>query len=435
MLSKEQNALLTQVGKGTPTGTMMRRYWHPIATSAQLPEPDCDPLPARLMGEDFVVWRDSSGKVGVMDELCLHRGASMALGRVEDGGIRCIYHGWKFAVDGRLLETPNHADPRLLERLRARSYPVREQSGLIWTYIGPPGQEPPFRRFAFDDVPDPNRVVFRIDVNANYLQMWEGGTDSSHVGILHTNVTRPAWLAQSKRELRADDITDMITPAWDDMSPKLELEDTGFGFHYVGIRKLPPGSAAAHNVRLVPLFMPNGRIIEFPDFFTTVFDVPIDDEHTASYLIDASPGKALDLKSRLKRSGLEETRFYADHAFQATKAQRFHQDRKAMRERRSFSGFSGITQEDAVVSTSMGPIYDRSTEHLVAADAAIVRLRRRLLDAVKMTQEGRDPPCVNEEDMTHMRGFDLNLQEGDDWHEHARHHIDRYGASAEGVSA
>jgi len=112
-MKREENELLTQVGKGTPMGEVMRRYWHPICTSAELPTPDCDPLRTRLLGETFVVFRDSHGRVGVIDELCMHRGASMALGRVEDGGIRCIYHGWKFAVDGRIMETPNHEDPRL----------------------------------------------------------------------------------------------------------------------------------------------------------------------------------------------------------------------------------------------------------------------------------------------------------------------------------
>jgi len=428
MLTKEQNELLTRVGKGTPMGTMMRRFWHPFALSRELPHPDSDPLRVRLLGENFVAFRDTEGKVGLLDELCLHRGASMALGRVEDGGIRCLYHGWKFAVDGTLTETPNHADPRVKERLKANAYPVREQSGLVWAYIGPKEHEPPFRTFAFDTVPEANRIVFRLNVHANYLQMWEGGTDSSHVGILHSNVTRPGWLEQSARELQPDDITDMINEAWDDTSPKLEIENTAFGFHYAGIRRLGPEAGALSNARLVPLFMPNGRIIEFPDFYTTVFDVPVDDEHTASFLIDASDARPLDLANRLKRSGLQEERFYKDGRFMATFDDKFWQDREAMRERRSWSGFHGITQEDAVISTSMGPIYDRSTEHLVSADAAIVRLRQRLMDAVRMSEAGEPPLGSQIADMTHMRGFDLNLREGETWRDHASHHANHYTA-------
>ena len=423
MLSKEQNEVLTRVGKGTPMGETMRRYWHPIAMSQELPEPDCDPLRAQLLGETFVVFRDTDGKVGVMDELCLHRGASMALGRVEDGGIRCLYHGWKFDVSGKLMDTPNHADPRVKERLRAKAYPVREQSGLIWTYIGPKEQEPPFREYAYDKVPDANRIIIKLVVRANYLQMWEGGTDSSHVGILHSNVTRPGWLAESSAK---PEINDMVNPAWDDMSPQLEIENTAFGFHYVGMRKsAQPGR---RNIRLVPLFMPTGRIIQFPDFFTTVFDTPLDDGTTASYLIDASDMRALDRTERLKRSGLMEERFYQDNAFVATWDNRFNQDRKAMRDKQSWSGFHGITQEDAVVSTSMGPIYDRSTEHLVAADAAIVRLRQRLLDSVRLQQAGKAPLGVELADLTHMRGFDVDISEKDSWRPHAAHHAEHYPA-------
>ncbi len=422
MLSKEQNELLTRVGKGTPMGEMMRRYWHPIALSSELPHPDCDPLRQPLLGETFVIWRDSDGKVGVMEELCMHRGASMALGRVEEGGIRCLYHGWKFAVDGTLMETPNHADPRVRQRLKAQAYPVREHLGLIWTYIGPKEHEPPFRHFAYETVPESNRILFKLIVKANYLQMWEAGTDSSHVGILHSNVTRPGWLAEGGTK---PVIGDMVTEAWDDMSPKLEIENTKFGFHYVGIRKL---NEQKNNVRLTPLFMPNGRIIEFPDFYTTVFDTPLDDQTTATYLVDASPTRALNLQERLTRSGLLSETNYRDNQFLPTWEGRFGQDREAMRAKKSWSGFSGITQEDAVVTSSMGPVYDRSMEHLVAADAAIVRLRQRIMESLRRFQAGEAPIGVELADLTHMHGFDHDLAPTESWRDYAPDHARYYRA-------
>ena len=414
MLSKEDNDFLTRVGKGTPMGEMMRRYWHPIATSAELPLPDGDPLRTRLLGEDFVVFRNTDGQVGVLDELCTHRGASMALGRVEEGGIRCIYHGWKFAVDGSIMDLPNHADPRLKARLKAPAYPVHEVSGLIWTYIGPKDKQPPFRRFAFDDVPDAHRILFRVNLHANYLQMWEGGTDTSHVGILHSNLTRPGWLSQSGGQTTRE-IDDMVSDAWDDMSPTLDIENTAFGFHYASIRK----TGTRHNVRLVPLFLPNGRVIQFPDFFTTVFDVPMDDEHTASYLIDACPTRTLDLSARMQRSGLVEERFYQDNTFVANWNDRFGQDREAMRNKLNWSGFHGITQEDSVISRSMGAIYDRSKEHLVSSDAAIVQLRRRLMESARANAQGQDPFSLNMQDMTKVIGFDADMDDGTAWRAHA----------------
>ena len=175
-------------------GQVMRRYWHPIAVSEQLPKPDCDPLRVTLLGQNFVAFRDTEGRVGVLNELCMHRGASLALGRTENNGIRCLYHGWKFGVDGTIQETPNHADPRVRERMKAPCYPVREEGGMIWTYIGDKKKVPPFRRFSFMDAKPINRTVICVNVGCNYLQLWEGGVDSSHVGVLHSNVARPGWM-------------------------------------------------------------------------------------------------------------------------------------------------------------------------------------------------------------------------------------------------
>ncbi|NPC58297.1 Rieske 2Fe-2S domain-containing protein [Caenimonas soli] len=430
MLSTELNERLTRVGRGTSMGEMMRRYWHPIATSAELEGPDCDPIVRKLLGQKFVLFRDTAGTVGVMDEHCLHRGASMALGRVEEGGIRCIYHGWKFSVDGTILDTPNHADPRLRERLKANTYLVREQSGLIWTYIGPKNKVPPFRRFAYDDVPAERKRVMRVNVRANYLQVWEAGTDSSHVGILHSNVTRPGWLKSEDAQVDEFAIKDMVSDAWDDMAPKLELENTGFGYHYVGIRKLG-ASGEQVNVRLTPVFLPTGRMIIHPDFYATVFDTPMDDEMTATFIVDASDVKPLGLQERLERSGLTDPRFYKDQDFVATEDTGYFQDREAMRQKRSWSGFQGLTQEDSVVCLSMGPVFDRATEHLVAADAGVVRLRQRLQQSLEVFERGGEPFGVRYEDMSKVRGFDKNLPGAASWKDHARDHTTYYPADAE----
>src|ERR1700741_1568339 len=158
MLNHQQNELLCRVGPDTPMGTMMRRYWHPICTSAQLPEPDTAPLRVRLLGEDYVAFRDSEGRVGVMEELCMHRGASLALGRVEEGGLRCLYHGWKFNVSGGVMETPNHDDKKYRDKLRAPASPGREEGGVIWAYVASKELEPAFSRYAFMDAKAEHRV-------------------------------------------------------------------------------------------------------------------------------------------------------------------------------------------------------------------------------------------------------------------------------------
>jgi phthalate 4,5-dioxygenase oxygenase subunit len=188
------------------------------------------------------------------------------------------------------------------------------------------------------------------------------------------------------------------------MSPSLEIENTRFGFHYTGIRK----SGEGFNARLVPVFLPYGRIIPLPGFWTTVMEVPMDDEHTASYLVDASEQAPLDVQARLRRSGFTAAN-YSDNTFKATDVNRYGQDRQAMRQKRSWSGLDGLTQEDAAITLSMGPVYDRTAEHLVAADAAIVKLRQRLLESVAAEESGSDPIGLDIADLSGMRALDQDI--------------------------
>ncbi|MBT5841823.1 MAG: Rieske 2Fe-2S domain-containing protein, partial [Rhodospirillaceae bacterium] len=192
-MRREDNEVLCRVGPDTPMGKVFRSYWNPIADAKQLSAPDGDPVRVRFCGEDFVAFRDSSGTLGLLDEYCAHRGASLALARNEENGLRCIYHGWKYDVTGQLLDAPNHPDPEFCTGFKAASYPVREAGGLIWGYFGPADKEPAFPHFAFFEPPVSNLYVARVDLNCNYSQLLEGGLDSSHVGILHADMANPGW--------------------------------------------------------------------------------------------------------------------------------------------------------------------------------------------------------------------------------------------------
>jgi nitrite reductase/ring-hydroxylating ferredoxin subunit len=413
MLGRDENNLVTQVGPGTPLGEMLRRYWLPVCTSAQIAEKDSAPLQVRLLGENFVAFRDTNGKVGVLDEMCMHRGASLALGRVEDCGIRCLYHGWKFGVDGTIQETPNHADPRFRTRLKAPAYPVREEGGLIWTYLGPKDKEPPFQRHRFMDAAPENRCVIRINVNANYLQLWEGGADSSHVGILHSDVARPGWLDKTFVPT-----TDPLNPGAfvsDDNAPRLEIEDTEFGWHYAAWRKMPPKDGVeVENCRIVPLIMPWTRIIPSPNSYYTVFEVADDDENTSTYIVVDSAMTVNEEHIR-KILGLDDPRFYDPVScnFTALPRQRWGQDRKAMAG--NWTGLRGIETEDAVMSLSMGPIMDRTKEHLVLADQGVMRLRRRILQSIRQVQAGGEPIGVMIPDISKIVAGDYVLPVGTRW--------------------
>lgn len=418
MLSHEDNERLVRVGPGTPMGDLMRRYWHPVATSEQMPDADGAPFRVKLLGERFVLFRDTEGKVGMLDELCMHRGASLAIGRVEEGGIRCLYHGWKFAVDGTILETPNHADCRYRERMKAPAYPVVEQGGLIWSYIGPKEHEPPFRSFACDLVPDDHRVVLRINVKANYLQLWEGGLDSSHVSVLHTNQARPSWAAAAGVQLDVPTFSEM-----NDTSPRFDIEDTWFGYHYAATRVVGDdrGGEEMRNIRIVPAMMPTGRIIPGPknDFFN--WETPDDDTTTSTYLV-AYSNEPLSKDYLLKILGLHDPRFYDPVScnFLPGWDENFLQDRAGMTA--NWTGFQGIEVEDAVTGLSMGPVYDRTKENLVTADMAVVRLRRRLLENLRRMEAGEKPMGVDVADMTMVAAPAVDVPADTQWQDLAPFH-------------
>jgi phthalate 4,5-dioxygenase oxygenase subunit len=362
MLTSQENEILTQVGPGTPMGRMMRRFWLPVCTSAQLPEPDSDPLRAGLLGESFVVFRDTAGQVGVLDERCMHRCASLALGRVEQGGIRCLYHGWKFAADGKVLDTPNNRNARFRDRMRAPAFPVREAGGLVWTYIGPKDQQPEFPHYAFMDGPDSDRAVIRLNTPANYLQLFEGGVDSSHVGILHSDQANPSWMNEEFTP-RDDEDFNPGALASPDNAPALEVEDTAFGFHYVAKRQ---ASSTADGGQ-----------------------VPQSDTVTSTYII-AHGSKPIDRDEIIRIMGLREPFWNdTDHDFRASWANGLGQERSRMHS--NWTGFDGIEQEDAIIAISMGPILDRTREHMVAADRAVIHLRLRLLESVRRHEDGEQP--------------------------------------------
>jgi len=424
MISAQENEILTRVGPDTPMGRMMRRYWLPVCTSEQLSKPDCDPLRVSLLGEKLVVFRDSSGRPGVLEEYCMHRRASLAMGRVEDNGIRCLYHGWKFGVDGTIQETPNHCDERFRKRVKAPAFPVREAGGLVWTYVGPSDKEPPFQKYEFFDGPAENRLVFRINTPANYLQLFEGGTDSSHVGILHCNLANPAWKTKPEHVPDASDYTS-VALAVDDNAPDLEIENTEYGYHYGAKRRGPPTADGrpTHSVRVTAVIFPTCRIIPLARYQFFVFEVPQNDVRTSTYIIAHGP-QSFDRKKMLGVLGLDNDRLWneKDCDYRVSEDNLFGQDRSKMDV--AWSGLSGLVPEDSSIGVSMGPIVERHKEMLVAADAAVVRLRHRLLESVRGHEAGLDPFGLNIADYSKVRSLaDTNVPVGEHWQDFLPHNL------------
>jgi phthalate 4,5-dioxygenase oxygenase subunit len=419
MLTKDQNETLCRVGPGSPMGEVLRRYWCPAFLLADLPERDCAPIGVTVLGQDFVAFRDSSGQLGFLDELCCHRGAPLSYGRVEEGGIRCLYHGWKYSTDGTILEAPNCENPYLLERVRQGSYPVREAGGLGWVYLGPQEFEPPFPQFPWMDSDDvtASEIVF----DCNWLQVQEGSLDSSHLGIVHMDggvVIRPLPRRVGSLEIGGIPWDDVRRPyaagmPTDDNAPVIEVEDTPFGFHYAAIRQT--SDPEKRYVRITAFALPYSAHITSTN--SAVIVVPRDDE-TCSTFNARSAATALrppgPTETQLASSEVREVRFPSD-------ARRYRlpgQNRAAMATRSSFAGFPDGRAQDASVQgvNAKRRTYTRATEHLVAADAAILRLRRLLLESLERVQAGQPPLGLGEGyDYSQMRAASAVMDPDQRW--------------------
>src|SRR5215468_1121991 len=231
MLTAEENELVTRTGPGTPMGEVMRRYWMPAALSSELPGPDCAPVRVKLLGESLVVFRDSNGRIGLVSEFCAHRRASLFLGRNEEGGLRCVYHGWKYDVHGNCLDAPTEpAGSSFKDKIHLKAYPTLEMGDLVWAYLGPREKTPPAPKFEFTQVTESHRYITKTWEECNWLQALEGAIDSQHASFLHRALTSDktrSRFGQSASGYRARSLT-----------PSHEVETTNYGLLFASVRPL-----------------------------------------------------------------------------------------------------------------------------------------------------------------------------------------------------
>ena len=409
MLSKKDNELMCRTGQDTTMGKAMRHFWIPALLSSELPEPDCDPVHVELLGENLVAFRDSNGKVGVLDEMCCHRAASLTLGRSENCGLRCIYHGWLFGADGAVLETPNVPDPSFKTRFKAKAFPVREAGGVIWTYLGEPANMPEFYDFPFLSAPESLLLPTVQIIGCNYVQVLEGLLDSSHLSLLHISQFNSSGLPDIK-------FVQNTSGMQHDAAPRIEVEETEFGLHYGATRIF--GDKAHTNVTgfVSPFFILNPQSI-----YMAV--VPLSDEKCAFYSIwydgvrpyGEEPLRSEQLHTvgldRLEEYGMTRKSFYGANF--PSRANGFKQDRGAMRQGHH-SGLVSFVQEDAVVCISGGGIRDRSYEHLAPADKAIAQMYRTLLKSAKQVAANGKPIAYGMS-VADLRGTHATIPVGTDW--------------------
>jgi phthalate 4,5-dioxygenase oxygenase subunit len=417
MTSAAESRILVHTGAETPMGRLMREYWIPACLSSELAA-DAPPMRLLLLGEKLVAFRDTSGRVGLLDQRCPHRCASLYFGRNEKDGVRCAYHGWKFDVRGNCVEMPNlpaRLDYR--DKVKAKAYPVVERNGLVWAYMGPRAEAPPLPLFE-PTLLDADNVTYRVfQRECNWLQALEGDIDTSHFGFLHAGSVDPGDL----------DPDEPSRFAILDRAPEYHVAETQWGTTYAAYRPADPGSIfyrVAHF--LVPFwtFLPEGV---FRDNVIAQAWVPMDDTHTMVYQLawkKRSPPPR-SLKEGRMIPGLEPKYDYLPNTpdwygrwrFKANKDNDYLLDREAQRTV-SFTGITGVSIQDQAITESMGPVTDHSWEHLVPSDRMITATRRRLVKAATALEQGEVPPGVdNPEINLHARAGSFVASEALAWRE------------------
>ena len=415
MLTTEENDLLCRVEGDAPMGLLMRRHWVPACMSEEVFEPDGKPIRVRLLGEDLVVFRDTDGRIGVLDEYCSHRRASLVLGRNEECGLRCLYHGWKFDVNGNIVEmTSEPAESGLAGKVRHKAYPAREAGGFVWTYMGPPQEMPEFEPPAFAPTPDVGVSILKIKVKANWAQITEGQIDSAHSSSLHSSDMVPARVDSAQATEQ-----NWLRPSTD-RAPRFQVQRTSFGFRYAAIRR-PIVNANTHDyVRTTVYIAPFTSLIPPNNAYnvTTVL-APIDDANTDFYFLAWNgpdmPGVDREAwrKFNMAQVGIDLDTGYRNRR---TRENNYLQDRQAMK-LGNFTGIAGIPNQDIAMWETMGAISDRTRERLGASDIAVAEFRRIMVDAARTMRDsgvaiGRTQPHIPHAKISSFEGI---VPKSTDW--------------------
>ncbi|MGH7388101.1 MAG: Rieske 2Fe-2S domain-containing protein [Candidatus Rokuibacteriota bacterium] len=426
MLSREDNELLCRVGPGTPTGALLRQYWIPALVSSELPEADGAPVRVRLLGENLIAFRVTSGKVGLIQNHCPHRGASLFFGRNEEEGLRCVYHGWKFDCEGACVDMPSEPpESTFKHKVRATAYPCVERNDVIWTYMGPRPTPPPLPDIEPNMMGRGEYVIQKALRECSWFQGLEGDVDTGHLGFLHLGAVKP--------ENTKPGTFDYYNVA--DRAPKYEVVDTEFGTSYGAYR---PAEADTYYWRIAHFLFPFFTMIPTGVLGTQILVrawVPVDDEHIMFWSLavprsrtaDGGAGSATALTAGSQAAagfgGLagghgflpDTTDWLGKFRLVQNKDNDYRIDRHAQR-RDSFTGIAGIHQQDQAITESMGAIIDRTQEHLGTSDAMIIRTRRRVINAARALRDaGVVPPGVDHPEVYRCRSGGVILPRSADW--------------------
>jgi len=421
MLSREENELLTQTGPGTPAGAYFRRFWLPALLASELPGPDCPPVRIRLLGEDLIAFRDTNGQIGLMDEFCAHRRASLFWGRNEECGLRCVYHGWKFDINGNCTEMPNEPPEYAFQnRVRITAYQVREHGGVIWAYLGPGECRPELPKLEWARVLESHRHISKRFQETNYLQAVEGGIDSSHSNFLHASVDAfrltDSYVEKVKTSSNLRAKYHVL-----DKAPRFTVKKTDYGL-IIAVRR--NAEEDTYYWRLTQFLLPSHTIIPYQPGLSIHGHcwVPRDDETCWVWTFSWNPDAPL---SGEEMDAIREETFVHSKVDPVTfrplrnKDNNYLVDREAQRIS-NMTGIHGFAAQDQAIQESMGPIVDRTRERLGASDAGIIATRKLLLQEIRGLESGQEPFAASHGDAYWVRSASLLLKREVDLEEGAR---------------
>lgn len=411
-MTHEENELLTRTDQGTPMGAYLRTFWIPCMLLSEVPTADEPPVRLRLLGEDLVVFRDTRGRVGVLDELCPHRRASLFFGRNEECGLRCVYHGWKYDTDGNCVDMPSEpASSNYKAKIKAVAYPTKEAGGLLWVFMGDKAKLPQLPDFEWLNLPEDQCYASRWEQECNSIQAMEGELDAAHVSFLHRRID---GLDEKKHSLSGSYFQE-------DRAPRCRVVDTNYGFINASCRNVEEGKAYWRmNQFLLPFYT---MIAAGPENARmTRMWVPKDDTHCWVIVVSFRPDRALTEEELTGwRNGDTLHRKVIPGTTQPleTRANNYLIDR-SVQKRITFTGIAGVRAQDAMAAESAGPIVDRTKEHLGTSDVGIVRMRRRLIAEARAVTGGVVPTLPQNGALYRVRAGQALLERGKNFEEDER---------------
>jgi phthalate 4,5-dioxygenase oxygenase subunit len=397
MLSAEDNRQLTQSDAGTPMGELLRRFWLPVLLSEELPEPDGPPKKITVMGEALLAFRDTRGRIGVLDQHCPHRGANLWLGRNEECGIRCVYHGWKFDTDGRCVDMPtSYPDLNAKDKMRIKAYPVREWGDMIWAYMGPAEMKPELPALEMALLPPEHRYVSKKWQDCNWVQAMEGSIDTAHFTFAHLTFDKEENEILDIKKHFVNPLVRMSADhmRWiaEDPRPVIKVNEHDAGLTIAGGRL-----TGSDNIywRIAQFLMPVHSYAPSAMPGDTIFGqtfIPVTDTNCWIYTYAWNPERPLtnDERQAYKRGNGVISEVDENYVPLRHKGNNYLLDR-ALQKTKSYTGIKGVSEQDAAVQDSQGPIADRTREHLGPTDLGILHWRKFMIEAARALQQGTEP--------------------------------------------